>query len=136
MTQAQAIRHRSRRRVIGALAAFTAAFTAVSAYGGAAGLVTGFLATDSTLDSRLPFASPVFGGIALACIVGVPSTLLAVHASRSDESFGRVAVVVGTLLVGWIGVELAFIRELSFFHPIYAAIGVVFVRAGLAVRRS
>jgi hypothetical protein len=132
VTRAQAVSAPVRDRAIGSLAALTA----VSAYAGAAGLGTGFLATDSTLDSRLPFASPVFGGIALACIVGAPSMLLAVHAFGSSESFGRAAVVVGTVLIGWIGVELAFIRELSFFHPIYAAIGVVFVRAGLAARRS
>jgi hypothetical protein len=114
--------------VIGILAALTA----VSAYGGAAGLVSGFLATDATLDSRLPFASPVFGGIALACIVGVPSTVLAARAHEHGKRFGRTAVVVGVLLIGWIGVELAFIRELSFFHPIYAAIGAVFVAAGVA----
>jgi hypothetical protein len=121
-----------RHRVIGTLAAATA----VSAYGGAAGLVAGFLATDATLDSRLPFASPVFGGIALACIVGIPSTFLAVRAFAGDTSFAPTAVAVGVLLIGWIGVELAFIRELSFFHPIYAAIGLVFVRAGRAARSS
>jgi hypothetical protein len=113
-----------------------AAATAVSAYGGAAGLVTGFLATDAKLDSRLPFASPVFGGIALACVVGVPSTVLAVRAFRRDTSFAVASMVVGMLLVGWIGVELAFIRELSFFQPVYAAIGVVFARAGLAARSA
>ena len=130
MNPVRALRRPARHRAIGALAVVTA----VSAYAGATGLVTGLLATDGTLDSRLPFASPVFGGIALACIVGVPSTVLAVQAFRRDTSFAVAAVVVGTLLIGWIGVELAFIRELSFFHPIYAAIGVVFLRAGLAAR--
>jgi hypothetical protein len=114
-------------RLVGVLAALTA----LSAYGGAAGLVSGFLATDSTLDSRLPFASPVFGGLALACVVGVPSTLLAAQVLTRGNRFDATAVVGGTLLIGWIAVELAFIRELSFFHPIYLAIGAAFLYAGI-----
>jgi hypothetical protein len=35
-----------------------------------------------------------------------------------------------------LGVELAFIRELSFFHPIDAAIGAEFVAAGVGDGKS
>ena len=87
MTPERAVDASGGHRVIGMLAAPTA----VSAYGGAAGLVSGFLATDATLDSRLPFASPVFGGTALAYIVAVPSTFLAAraHAPGSDSTARR-----------------------------------------------
>jgi len=88
----------------------------------------------SILVSRSP--APVFGGIALACIVAVPSTFLAARAHAPGKRFDRAAEVVGLLLIGWIGVELAFIRELSFFHPIYAAIGAAFVATGVADRKA
>ena len=32
--------------------------------------------------------------------------------------------MAGAATVAWIIVQLAFIREVSFFHPLYAAIGV------------
>ena len=38
--------------------------------------------------------------------------------------------------MGWIIVEFAFIRELSFFHPLYLAIGAAFVLAGARSRHG
>lgn len=118
------------------LAAF-AALTALSAYAGAVALATGIIKLDEgRLNSRLPFDSPVFGGFALVCIVAVPLTVLAWRAWRGDGRTDRVAFVVGVLLIGWIAVELAFLREFSWFHPVYAAVGAGFVAAGMRGRRS
>ena len=39
-------------------------------------------------------------------------------------------MVVGLLLIGWILVQVLFLRELSFFHPFYLAVGVGLVVAG------
>lgn len=36
----------------------------------------------------------------------------------------------GVVLVGWIAVQLAFLRELSFFHPTYVVIGAVLIWMG------
>ena len=38
----------------------------------------------------------------------------------------------GTLVIGWIVVELAFIQELSFFHPTYVLIGATLIWIGRA----
>src|SRR4051794_17606106 len=83
-----------------------AGFVAFSACFGAVGMITGYLPVPPTLASRLPFQSPVFGGIALGCVVAVPATVVAVLAWRRDARAGRVATVAGVLLVGWIVVEL------------------------------
>ena len=48
---------------------------------------------------------------------------------------GLVGIAVGTAMVAWILVELAFIRELSFFHPLYVAVGLLMVWAGFRVVR-
>lgn len=102
----------------------------VSALAGAVGLATGTLALSTDLNERLPFASPVFGGMALAVIVALPFAVVAVMAWRGDERADLVAAGAGALLVGWIVVQLAFLRSLSFFHPLYAAVGGLFVWFG------
>ena len=117
--------------------AVAAALVALSAWGGAAGLATGSLALEGGLNARLPFHSPVVGALALAVVVAVPFTLLAVSAWRGSERTDELALGSGALLVGWILVELAFVRELSFFHPLYLVIGGVFVFCGRhALKRS
>ena len=111
---------RSRRHPAVAVYAGTIAF---SAYAGAVGLATGALDTTGTINSRLPFQSPVFGAIALTLIVAVPNTALAWCAGRGDPRFTAMARFAGTLLVGWIAVELAIIREFSWLQPFFIAVG-------------
>ncbi len=91
------------------------------------GLLTGVASLDAALEQRLPLASPVLGGIALALVVGVPFTLVAIAAWRSSSRTDQLSIASGAVLVGWIVVEYLFIRELSFFHPLYLAIGIGFV---------
>jgi hypothetical protein len=110
--------------------AVAAALVAVSAWGGAVGLATGSLALEGGLNERLPLHSPVLGGLALAVVVAVPFTLLAASAWRGSERTDELALGSGALLVGWILVELAFVRALSFFHPLYLVIGGLFVFCG------
>jgi hypothetical protein len=108
---------------------------AVAACGGAAGLAFGFLGLPAELEARLPLESPVLGGLALLLIVAVPCAVLAVAAARGSAWTDQAAVVAGGLLVGWIVVQLAFIRTLSFFHPFFIAVGIAFVVAGRGALR-
>lgn len=114
--------------------AATAALIAVSAYGGALGLIAGFLDLGPTVTGRLPMHSPVLGGIALTVIVAVPCTTLAWLAARADQRAGAVAIAVGVLLIGWILVELTFIRELSFLHPAYVGLATLLIWLGARTR--
>ena len=93
--------------------AVVAGLIALSAYGGALGLATGFLNLGNTVASRLPFHSPVLGGLALVAVVAVPTTVLAWQAARGQRTSGDVSIVAGVLLAGWILVELALIGELE-----------------------
>jgi hypothetical protein len=116
--------------------AVVAALVGSSAWYGAAGLATGFLRFPARLSEQLPFASPVFGGLALAVVVAVPYCLLALLAWRGDRRTEMAAAACGLAMVGWITVELLFLQELSFLHPLMAAVGVGFVLAGRrALRR-
>jgi hypothetical protein len=110
--------------------AITAALTSFAAFAGTVGLATGTLALDDDLNERLPFASPVLGGIALAVVVGMPFALLARAAWHGDERADLAAAAAGVLLVGWIVVQLAFLRAPSFLHAVYLALGVAFAYAG------
>ncbi|MGV1008265.1 MAG: hypothetical protein ACOYBY_06615 [Dermatophilaceae bacterium] len=113
-----------------------AAVVAISAYAGAVGLVTGVLSVGETLTARLPWGSAVFGGLALALVVGVPTSVVAWLAWHADARTDAAAVLAGVLLVGWIVVEYLFLRELSFFHPTYLLVGAVLVWLGRdALRR-
>jgi hypothetical protein len=108
------------------LASF-AAFVAISAFGGAVGLVSGSLDFGARLNDRLPFDSPGFAAVALAMIVGVPSTVVMVRAWHDDAGTAPAARVAGWLLIGWIAIEIAFIREFSFLQVVYGAAGIAYV---------
>lgn len=113
-----------------------AAVNALSAWAGAVGLIGGGLSFGAALNERLPFDSLVLAGLALAAVVAVPSTVLAVLAWRGDPRTPAATVLVGMLLIAWIVVQLAFLQSFSFFQPLYAAIGVAFVVAGRRLARG
>jgi hypothetical protein len=96
----------------------------------------GYLSLGATAAGRLPLASPVLGGLALIGIVAVPSTVLSWFAARGDRRTAVMSLAVGVLIMGWILVEVAVIRELSFFHPIYLAVGAAMIVVGLRQRAA
>lgn len=53
--------------------------------------------------------------------------MVVVLAWRGDPRTDLATAVDGVLLIGWILVELAFLRELSYFHPAYLLVGVSLV---------
>ena len=112
-----------------------AAFNAVGALGGAVGLALGFLDLGPTLTGRLPFGSAVVAGVALGLLVALPNGALLEFALRRSRHTGLLGITVGAAMVAWILVLLAFIRELSFFLPLYVAVGLLMVGAGLRTVR-
>ncbi|HEX6335612.1 MAG TPA: nitroreductase/quinone reductase family protein [Jiangellaceae bacterium] len=118
-----------------ALAA-TSAAVAVSAYGCAVGLATGSDPYLRHLTGRLPFRSPLVGGLALAVVVGLPHTVAARDAWRGDARSDQSAMVAGSLLCAWLLAEYAILRECSFLDPLYGAAGVGLVLAGRHGRKE
>lgn len=110
--------------------ALGAAITALSAVAGSIGLVTGGLDPDLVVTSRLPWQSPVLGGIALIGAVALPFAALAAVAWDGRASTGRLATAAGWCLVAWIVIQVAIIRTFSFFQPMYLAVGLAFVVTG------
>ncbi len=119
-----------------ALAAY-AGFIALSAYCGSIGLISGLLPVNASLAERLPFHSPVFGGIALALVVGLPASFVAALSWRGHPRTPDAGALAGLLLVGWIAVELAIAREFSALQVVYAAAGAGLIALGnVAVLRQ
>jgi hypothetical protein len=107
-----------------------AGLNAVAALGGAVGLVSGWLALGD-LTERLPFGSAVLGGVALFLLVCVPQALLTWFSVRRSSATAATSLVVGSLLVAWIVVEVAFLQVLAGLQIAYLLIG--FVQIGLGI---
>jgi hypothetical protein len=122
----ETLRATDRRRGL----AVYSALVAFSAYAGAVGLAGGGADMGHDLNHRLPFHSPVFGAFALIVIVAVPATALARQAARGDRRTGETAVFAGVMLIVWIAVEVAFIRQFSRLQPFYVGVGITLVVIG------
>ena len=116
--------------------AAAALLVSLSALGGGLGLATGWMSLGHEIESRLPFASPVFGGFALVAVIAVPFGVLAWWAARGDRRTDIASIAIGLTLVAWLLIELAFIRELSFLHPLLGVIGIGFVLSGRRAIRA
>jgi hypothetical protein len=103
---------------------------AISAYGGAAALIVGWLPPSTSMTENLPFGSPVFAGLALACVVAAPATDVAVLAWRRHPRARDAAVLAGVLLVGWIVVEVAVVKQFSALQVVYGLAGLGLVADG------
>jgi hypothetical protein len=114
-----------------ALAAY-AGFIALSAFFGSVGMISGLLPVGGSLAERLPWHSPAFAGIALALVVGLPASVVAVLSWRRHPRTADAAALAGLLLVGWIAVELAIARQFSALQVVYAAAGAGLIALGNA----
>jgi hypothetical protein len=113
-----------------------AGFMAVAAYAGVVGLMTGVLDMGTLINGRLPFSSPVLGSLALLLIVALPMTAAAVAAWRGLPWADAAVVLAGLALVGWIVVEVAFIRTFSWMQPVCAVYGALLAGLGWRSARS
>ena len=96
----------------------------------------GWMDFGATNNARLPFASPVLAGAALAALVGVPMASSAVEAWQGADRAEVMAVGAGSLLVGWIVVQVGVIRSFSWLQPTYFVTGAAIAVAGYRGRRG
>ncbi|MBJ8341320.1 hypothetical protein JGU71_20760 [Antrihabitans sp. YC3-6] len=110
--------------------------TAILAAAGAIALMTGVATLNDAAVGRIPFHSPVFGGIALALVVAVPMAVTTRLAIVGDPRATVAAIVAGLLLVVWIATEMAVVKELSWLQPSFVVVGVLLEVLGLAAHRE
>jgi hypothetical protein len=104
------------------------------AWFGVVGLATGRLSFGDRLDARLPWHSPVVAAVGLAVAVAIPMSILALLAAAQDRRTAAASVAGGSLLTGWIGLQLIVLRELSPLQPLCAVLGLWLIALGLHLR--
>ncbi len=116
--------------------AVLAGLIAVQAYGGAIGLVAGFVDFGPQITARLPFGSPLLAAIALAVIVAVPMTIAAWQLAAGHPRAWLTATAAGGLLVGWIAMQVVVIQSFSWLQPVMVFAGVLVLAFGLTHRQT
>ncbi len=106
-----------------------AGLLATWAFAGALGLITGALALSPVAEARLPWQSPILAGVALAVMVGLPMTVVALTAQDSPRTT-QTAMVASCALIGWILLQLLLLRELSWLQPACVILAVVVAALG------
>lgn len=123
-------------KIIRLTAALITGAIALSGYAGVVGLLGGGISFDDTIDARLPFGSLFVAGLALLAIVAVPMTVASVAAGRGMRYSADIVFGAGLVLVGWIAVELAFIKAYSWFHPTYLVAAIVVLGLSWLMNRT
>jgi hypothetical protein len=123
---------RARHRWTGVAAALMAA----AAYAGVIGLAGGSIDMGGVVNHRLPLHSPVLPAVALLAVVALPMTAAAAAAWRGIPRAPEIVAVAGLALLGWIVVEIAFIRTFAWLQPVCAAYGALMVALGWRLART
>jgi hypothetical protein len=103
----------------------------IGAFAGAIALISGGIDSGEAI-SRLPFGSPVFGGIALAVVNGVLPAVAFVGARRGRQWARAGHLLVGSALVGWIVVQVVILGPpIAWLQVLYFIWGLTII--GLAL---
>ncbi|MGW6034921.1 hypothetical protein ACWFOS_14780 [Gordonia terrae] len=87
-----------RAGLLRAIAALLSSLTALLAFAGAIGLLSGGTDFGPIINERLPLRSPVMAGVVLAVVVGVPMTVATWWTLRGPGvSAGSAAVAAGRI---------------------------------------
>ena len=99
-------------------------FMAFWGVAGAIGLAGGGIDMGATVEDRFPFG-PVVAGIALLLAVAVPMAAATWALWRGSPYGLSLALLAGLVLVGWIVVEVLFIRTFTWLQPVCLVYGVL-----------
>ena len=122
--------HPTRRQV-----ALVCAGMSLAAVSGVVGLAGGGIDFGPTITGRLPWHSPALAAVALGLVVAAPMGTAAVLGWRRSPRTPDAAILAGLALIGWIVVETAVIRTVSWLQPVCLAYGGVVLTLGLVERR-
>jgi len=109
-----------------------AGLVAVQACAGAVGIATGAVDFGPRVTAMLPFGSSLLAAVALVIVVAGPMTVATWCAITGHPRTGPAMAVAGTLLIGWIVVQVAVIQAFSWLQPAMGAAGVVVLVFGMA----
>ncbi|WP_070121322.1 hypothetical protein [Bacillus marinisedimentorum] len=91
------------------------------------------MTTDILEDS--PFESFLIPGIVLLAVNGLGSLAGAVLSFIQSKAAGEAAIILGTLLMGWIAAQIFWIGYVSFLQPVFFGVGAVEAAVGYFMMR-
>jgi hypothetical protein len=112
------------------------ALMCLAAVSGVVGLAGGGIDFGPVITTRLPWQSPVLAAVALGLVVAGPMGAAAVLGWRRSPRTAEAAILAGLALTGWIVVETAVIRTVSWLQPACLAYGGLVLALGLLLRRT
>ena len=80
--------------------------------------------TTDYLKSSVPFKDYLIPGIVLFVVNGVVSTVITILVLRRQKHYPLLLIIQGSVLVGWIGIQLTIVTAFHPLHAIIASIGV------------
>ena len=86
---------------------------------------------DVAILAGSPFADYLIPGLILGGLFGIGSFVVAAMGLRHARLAPFLAFAIGCAQMIWIVVELAIIKELSFLHPTFFAVGLVIAAAAV-----
>jgi hypothetical protein len=125
------VTHPTRRQV-----AVVCAVMCLAAVSGVVGLAGGGIDFGPEITARLPWHSPVIAAVALGLVVAGPMGVAAVLGWWRSPRTPDATILAGLALVGWIVVETAVIRTVSWLQPACLAYGGLVMGLGLVLRRN
>lgn len=114
-------------------------FNGVSATFGGIGLV---LYPDGSLMEMpvdwlrpTPFRNYFIPGLILLTANGLLSLLVSIFAIAGSRSYEILIIIQGTILTGWIGIQIMLINMFHWLHAIYGITGLLMIITGISIRR-
>ncbi len=115
-------------------------FIGIGAVAGGFGLVSApngsALGIPLELLEHSPFQDYFIPGLVLLVVNGLGNLAGGILTLRRSRTAGEVAIALGTFLVLWIVLQVAFFRTVSWLHVVYFVIGVIEAGLGLRLRRA
>lgn len=112
---------------INALAAGYSFFTDPT--GGGLGISTGYLRKSA------PFTDYLLPGIVLFAVLGVVSSVIAVWALLRQKNYPFLILFQGSIIVGWIIIQLMMVTTFHILHLIIGVIGLVVMAIGYKLQK-
>ena len=109
------------------------AFAALSALSGGFAILAGWILFPADWLRASPFSDYTTPGVILFVIVGGSAVVATIAELRRSMSSAALSAVAGSIMMGWILVEIAIIQQVAWPHVLYFAVG--FGIAMLAVRQ-
>jgi hypothetical protein len=88
------------------------------------------------LLEHTPFKNYLIPGILLLIANGLFCAIVLVKVFRNNRNYGKFILAQGTILTGWIVIQILLIRMIFFLHIILGSVGIILIILGWLQRSS